>query len=592
MAIAEACLSVLLLQVGYAPAVMVLSATGEDRSGLPVAVPHSDAARYENALTRGYASRLLRLYRMEQWFTGRREGSLQPGVLLLSDRQGGFPRWGLHLDSPQPALAYVDLHRNSVPSGRPGAIDQIFPHELMHIIVRDLAGVPPRSYASQIHAVGVKTDRITAFNEGIAEHAQLMAIDDEGADPATRRIAWDVPMRDQAFRQFADYRAALASRLRVAPKAQMLFPVWFSRAEQVLRYHAVKANLFAREPDIPRHLYSSDGAYAAYLLENTLPGLSDGRSKGLSRLLATEGVVAALFYRLVTDDVVQGAYRPRQFYADFGTDPAAVDGLDNAYLKLFAAIKAGGYDTSAVLGAYCRMFPDERDALVRISIDVLFRDAFEPPQEIWVLNEYALIGTSLFDQFRSLARPHTFDLNAATLADLVAVTGVSIALAERIVHGGPYSSIQDLLNVDGLSPALAERFQDMRIAILHPPEPGSAIEGELTIGRILRPYAWRACWVWMVCAGVGAMLYRLLRRLPWWRLMLNGLAASAAALIAGWSLDTGTGMIAFLTPLALFALPGSIVRGARTRSVRESGLVILAWAAAAVAAVLAVTPIP
>jgi hypothetical protein len=309
-------------------------------------------------------------------------------------------------------------------------------------------------------------------------------------------------------------------------------------------------------------------------------------------LLATEGVVAALFYRLVTDDVVQGAYRPRQFYADFGTEPAAVDGLDNAYLKLFAAIKAGGYDTSAVLGAYCRLFPDERDALVRISIDVLFRDAFEPPQEIWVLNEYALIGTSLFDQFRSLARPHTFDLNAATLADLVAVPGVSIALAERIVHGGPYSSIQDLLNVDGLSPALAERFQDMRIAILHPPEPGSAIEGELTIGRILRPYAWRACWVWMVCAGVGAMLYRLLRRLPWWRLMLNGLAASAAALIAGWSLDTGTGMIAFLTPLALFALPGSIVRGARTRSVRESGLVILAWAAAAVAAVLAVTPIP
>lgn len=88
------------------------------------------------------------------------------------------------------------------------------------------------------------------------------------------------------------------------------------------------------------------------------------------------------------------------------------------------------------------------------------------------------------------------------------------------------------------------------------------------------------------------MLYRLLRRLPWWRLMLNGLAASAAALIAGWSLDTGNGMIAFLTPLALFALPGSIVRGARTRSVRESGLVILAWAAAAVAAVLAVTPIP
>jgi hypothetical protein len=122
-----------------APPLLVLTATGEQREGLTVAVPDPDGERYLRALTRGYAARLLRLYPLAQRFAhpGR---APQPGLLVLSDNEGGFPRRGLYLEGPRPDIRWVDLHRRSQPDGRFGAVDQIFPHELLHIMVSDLAG--------------------------------------------------------------------------------------------------------------------------------------------------------------------------------------------------------------------------------------------------------------------------------------------------------------------------------------------------------------------------------------------------------------------------------------------------------------------
>jgi hypothetical protein len=583
-------LAACLLQANVETPVRVLSAIGERRADLPVAVAHPEPDPYLRVLTRGYAARLLRLYQLEQRFV-RPGHKPQPGLLVITDTQGGFPRWGLYLDSPQPGLAYVDLHRRSVPSGRPAAIDQIFPHELLHIIVRDLAGAPPRGYATQVHAVGVKTDRITAFGEGFAEHAQVMAIDDADAAPDTRGIALDVGARNVAFQQFGAYRAALGARLRIAPKAQMTFPFWFSRAEQVLRYHAVKENLFAREPDVPRRLYSRRGAYAAYLLENTLPGRPDAAAKSATRLLATEGVVAALFHRLVTDESVQSAYRRDDFYARFGTRRDAVDPLDNAYLKVFAAIGEGGYDTAAVVDAYGRLFPDEQPALTRIVTDVLVGRRLDVPRELWVLNESARTGTSLFDQFRGRPRAPAFDLNAASRADLVAVPGIDLPLAERILGAAPFESIDDLRRVEHIAPEVVDRFRQMRRAMLAPPPPGTSSEGSLTFGAIVAPYAWRALAVWTICGAIGAGLYRRVRRVAWWRVSLNGLAAAAAALIAGWTIDQGTGLLALAAPVALLGLPGAVIRTARSGSIQDGLIVVGAWALAGAAAAVAVTPI-
>ena len=86
-------------------------------------------------------------------------------------------------------------------------------------------------------------------------------------------------------------------------------------------------------------------------------------------------------------------------------------------------------------------------------------------------------------------------------------------------------------------------------------------------------------------------LYRTARRTRWWRLLLNGLAGSAVGLVAGWTIDQGTGLLALAMPVALFGVPGALTLLTRSRSGRDAGRVLLAWAVSAIAAALAVVPL-
>ena len=126
---------------------VILSPTGEVRDGLPVLQHHSDPAPTTAVLSRGFSGRLLRLYALEQEFLRQKNGRKpEPAFLALTDRQGGFPRSGFYLgDEKKAGVGWVDLHSRSRLSGRFGAMDQIFPHELLHVIARQLAGEPRSS---------------------------------------------------------------------------------------------------------------------------------------------------------------------------------------------------------------------------------------------------------------------------------------------------------------------------------------------------------------------------------------------------------------------------------------------------------------
>jgi hypothetical protein len=105
------------------------------------------------------------------------------------------------------------------------------------------------------------------------------------------------------------------------------------------------------------------------------------------------------------------------------------------------------------------------------------------------------------------------------------------------------------------------------------------------------PYVWRAVTVWALSAIAGAALYRVVRRVSWWRLLLNGLAAGFVALGVGWTIDPGTGLLAIAAPVALFGLPGAAIRAVRSREPREAFTVVLAWALAGGPAAAALTPL-
>jgi hypothetical protein len=569
------------------PPLVILSGTGEERDGLPVVVPHPEPGPYLSALTRGYSGRLLRLYGLAQQFA-HPDRERQPAYLVLTGNQGGFPRVGFHDGARRSGVAYVDLHRGSQIAGRAGAVDQIFPHELLHIIVRDLAGQMPRSRATQVHAVGVRTDRVTAFNEGFAIHGQLMAIDDADALAPTGAIASDNALRDRAFEQFAEYRRAVTARWSVVPKARMTFPLWFSGAEQVLRYHAVRDNLFSREPDLPVHVHAR-GAYTAYLLDNVLPGARTAPARPLGRLLATEGVISAFVYRLVNAPAIRAVARDDAFYRRFGTTRSEIDGLENAYLKLFAAIQEGGYDIAAVTAAYGGLFPDERAVVESIWLDT-FHVPADPPVEIWLLNHDFATGTSLFDQFRGRPRAYAFDLNASSKADLLTVPGMSEALASAILEAAPFEALDDLATVRGMPPEVRARFGRMEAAMRDPQPSGVDAEGGLSLRAILMPYLWRALAIWLGCAVGGALAYRAVRAARPGRLVLIGAAAALSALLAGWSVEP-SGPAAIMVPLLLFGMPAGLAALWRSRSPAHAARVTAAWFCAALPAALAVTPL-
>jgi hypothetical protein len=562
------------------PLLVVLSDTGTKRDGLAVLTHSPDESRYLAALQRGFSGRLLRLYRAAQSVRFKRDGvPIEPAYLALTRNEGGFPRYGFVLnDVVKSNVANIDLHFKSDLSGRFGAMDQIFPHELMHVIMRQLAGEAPAGGANQVHAIAVRTDPQTAFDEGLAEVAQVLAVDDPNALPETRVLASDSALLQRAEARLADYRRALTARWAPVPRARMTFVLWFSATEQVLRYHAVKANRFAFEPPIPEHLLRGPDVYHAYLLENLLPGDKSDERKPPGQVLSTDGGVSALFTLWLTDKALQSGYREESFYLPFAVAPKDVSPVENAYLKLFHVLDhAKPHDAMALVRGWQETFPDDVRAVRRIMKQMGLDPDWRRPGEIWLANSDFKTGTTLFDQFRGLPRDHTFDLNAASLVDLMSVKGMTLKTAEAIRRASPFATLTDLRHVPEVSQELAARFSQMEAAMKK--LKAAAVEDTATesLSAILKPYVYRAA-LWLVLSSLlAAAIYARTRPVRWWRAVLNGFSAVLIGFCAGWYSDALGGAISWLLPIIMFGLPAAIWELARRKSALSGLRVFAAW---------------
>lgn len=565
---------------------VVLSATGETRDGLPVVQPHPDPTAVQAVLTRGYSGRLLRLYAREQEYLRRKTGRPpDPAYLVLSDRQGGFPGRGFYLgDEHKPDAGWVDLHRSSRLSGRFGAVDQIFPHELLHVIVRQLAGEPRASGSNQVHAVGVRTDPVVAFGEGFAEHAQILAVDDPDAVEETRALPGRADMVARANREVAAYSRDLARRWWPIRPAQLRFLLWFNAAEQVQRYHAVKANLFARMPVMPDSLRPD--SYHAYLFQSIVPGDPHGAAKPPGVVLATDGGVAHLFWRIVTDPALQQRYRDTEFYRAFGASRGEVSPLENVYLKIFATLHEARPSTAAeALRAWARLFPEDAADVERVSGAALLGQPVPDSREIWLANGALMTGTTLFDQFRALPRIHTFDANAALPLDWLAVPGVTPGAAARLIAEAPYAGLDALLG----SPALAGGLRDRVAAMSGAMSQLQARTGDeaetLSLWTIIAAYLWRIGAVVFVAVIISSWLVRRVGVRRRWTAVLIALVATLLVIALAWVISSPA-WYRVAAPIALGGLPWAAWRLARRQGLRPAAAAVTAWALAAVPALL------
>jgi hypothetical protein len=174
---------------------------------------------------------------------------------------------------------YVDLRTGQPLAGVFGAVDQIFPHELGHVILRQLAGDAPPGGCNQVHAVSLRTNSVRAFDEGFAGHLQVMAVDDLEADPATRALAGDAAAERRMDQYLSRYLAEVACDPWPGGGLIENFLSWFGQVEQAERYYAVRKNRFAWEAPMPEHLLHGGDPYRAYLVESIVPGRPGDRSR-------------------------------------------------------------------------------------------------------------------------------------------------------------------------------------------------------------------------------------------------------------------------------------------------------------------------
>jgi DNA uptake protein ComE-like DNA-binding protein len=482
----------------------------------PVFRPSEDSAfieRVRKVMETSFAQQVLRLdrYARNRMLADPIEGGLErwkePMYLLLSGEEGGFARYGFWLQDPHAGThlvlaGYVDLAVDEEGIAE-GNLEEIFSHELGHLILKSLLGEINSGPSRKMHQSMTVTDFPTAFDEGYAEHFQ----------PLVRDATSNLYLRELG-------KGATSTDLNL---------LWLSRLDQQLRTDGVKRNLFIHPKVLPALALQPDpDRYQLFLDSETSRDFISDELKNAQEMMACEGVIATLFYRLVNDDTLRKQYRPAGFYQQFLTPGFAIAQLENEIspyenvnLKLFAAMRRVASESSdarqplliRIVNAYASLFPEEAEAIYAVLLKATrgvtasqeLATAFESAAvagrrgdieafrqrsaaafallkmttgrvaqgklalaanlgpELWLVNSSFKIAPAVWEHDRTL--PLTLNLNTATEAELMTLPGVDLAVARRMVAErrarGYFRSLDELRAVAGVSPDVFKSLVEM-----------------------------------------------------------------------------------------------------------------------------------
>ena len=333
--------------------------TSPGGSGLPsgTRVPESDplAVKILAELRLPFHHSVIRLSQCGRNLAGSKD---DPNVLFLSDNEGGFAPHGLRITegdktTSYPELNFVDL---VLDEGRlaEGALT-IYSHELGHVMMANvLTNLAEPESVKQHVSMGI-TDFITAFYEGWGEHFQRLALD---AIPGYRR----------AFVDSFDYRNPVLS-------------LWHSRIDEDLRISGVLRNEYIWQKMPPPAAPGPRDLESSVLLEHVYPVFDRTRLKNAQQMLSCEGVLATLFYRLVTNSILGDRYADPAFYERFllAPIPAGLKPRDiftpyeNVNLKIFWVWRRLNDKGTAIrspfvefLKEWTESFPEDKDVVMGV----------------------------------------------------------------------------------------------------------------------------------------------------------------------------------------------------------------------------------
>jgi hypothetical protein len=397
-----------------------------------------------------------------------------PNVLFVSEREGGYASRGLALKEDRkvrelPDLRYVELVLDPQ-SVRQGDLD-IYSHELGHVMMWTVWPARPEGRSPKQHVSMGITDEFMAFSEGWGIQFQ--------------RLAYDaIPRYQQIRRDQLDYKRDTRW-------------LWHSNLDTRLRLDAVASNDYIRRKVLPQVDTTGMSIKDLIFLDHTSPLFDPCRLKNAQEMLACEGVIATLFYRINTDSLLQHSYRDAAFYVPFlrgpipgGSKPQDIfTPLENVLLKsafVMHSMKDRLNERSSpfleFINEWCTIFPEDKEELLSVflgtTVGRTVTDSLGAIYEkmayagmIGNINEYrrlrkeyddalarlktdvlakrvafdANVGPQLWVENSDLSIPVSLfspepkfplniNLNTASVFDLASFRGISIAQAQSIIR--------------------------------------------------------------------------------------------------------------------------------------------------------------
>lgn len=441
------------------------------------------AASVRSALSSGFGREMVEL----QQAVSAQYRRDNPVWLMLSVEDGGFARHGFYLEAEGERsfhdVWYVDMvvDEDSVASGQ---FEEIWSHETVHVLLALVMPELPR-IANAMHQSMAITDDVIAFDEGLAEAMQPL-VRQRSANESLRRQ--DRGLNSSGYTEY-----------------------WLSRQDQALRHYGVRHNLLVHPVLEPP---GGNTLFERYRRTQASTLLHRYQLRTASQLLASEGYIATIFYRLLQQEDIAEQVR-QQFpklksFQDWqlvmlrllavvhqsdlqsGTGRLTADILEqwrSAYPQDWAllvdTVLNSSFGATADLAAHQHFeetaeaglqgdmqgliagLPAARTWLSGLREDILagkeslFGAAGSP---LWIENSAFPIGAALWSGERD--QPLRINLNTAIPIELETLPTINADKAAAIVaerrRGGDYGSIEDLCRRTGLPDTDCRSLQDMQ----------------------------------------------------------------------------------------------------------------------------------
>jgi hypothetical protein len=436
----------------------IMTRPGPGGGPMPVFQPAPDSALFRGLIResrRGTVAFVLQLDEQAQHVSGQ---TAQPTWLLLTEEEGGFARRGFWLRErgtdrfvDQPYVALV-VDPDSVADG---SFEEIFAHETGHVLLRRLLPRLPAGMSRLNHGSLTVTDDPTAFDEGFAIHFQAVS---RLLTVNTALKAHDAGLGEKPFT-----------------------PLWQSNVDGTLRIDGVRRNWFVHRQLLPPGL---DDAAARRANSSAF---DVGALKNGNQMMASEGVVATVFYRAMAPDLALARYvslfrAMRQLNnEDLLPDSPLLPLLTRTWMRTDprpGARFAKSFVETTYGATIDRALPQATMVLAqigRLGKQQAFVEHLKPARaQMAELIEKitrqsdsltAALGPALWI---ATAEPQALNLNTAETDQLAALDGFLAEWAEKIVaerdSQGPYGSLSDLVRRAGLPAAVASKLQDMAAA--------------------------------------------------------------------------------------------------------------------------------